>query len=163
MPFRHSVIHKTNIPKMPKKVIFVGSSSEAKTQAKALIKDLASPTIEFLPWWDAFTPGHLLLNDLAAIKTRAHAALLVFTPDIPATLRNTQVALPNQNVLFELGYFYSALSATKIALIKYGATYIPKDLDGYTHIPGSKFFKPGASVVAGKKTTESFNKWVVEL
>lgn len=148
---------------MPKKIIFVGSSSEAKTQAKALIKDLASPTLEFLPWWEAFKPGQLLLNDLAEVRKKIYAALLVFTPDIPATVRGAQVALPNQNVLFELGYLYSALDSSRIALIKYGATYIPKDLDGYTHISGSKYFKPGASVVAGKKTTESFNKWVVEL
>ena len=148
---------------MPKKKIFVGSSSEAKTQAKALIKDLTSPTIEFIPWWEAFTPGHLLLNDLAAVKKQVVAALLVFTPDIPATVRGAQVALPNQNVLFELGYFFSALDPSKIALIKYGATHIPKDLDGYTHIPGSTYFKPGASVVAGVKTTAAFNKWVVEL
>jgi predicted nucleotide-binding protein len=148
---------------MPKKKIFVASSSEAKTQAKALMKDLTSPTIEFIPWWEAITPGHLLLNDLGEIKKQVSAALLVFTPDIPATLRNSQVALPNQNVLFELGYFFSAIDLSKIALIRYGSTYIPKDLDGYTHIPGSKYFKPGASVVAGIKTKKAFDKWVVEL
>jgi predicted nucleotide-binding protein len=148
---------------MPKIKIFVGSSSEAKTQAKVLVRDLASPTIEFIPWWDAFTPGRLLLEDLKSIKNEVSAALLLFTPDIPATVRGSQVALPNQNVLFELGYFFSTLDAQNIALIKYGATYIPKDLDGYTHIPGSKYFKPGASVAAGAKTKNAFSKWLVAL
>jgi len=89
--------------------------------------------------------------------------LLLFTPDIPATIRGNQVALPNQNVLFELGYFLSAFDASRIALVKYGATYIPKDLDGYTHIPGSGFFKSGCAAVAGKKTKASFNRWIVAL
>ena len=148
---------------MPKTVIFVGSSSEAKTQAKALIKHFASATVEFLPWWECFTPGHLLLNDLENASKKINAALLLLTPDIPATVRGNQVALPNQNVLFELGYFFSALGAPKIALMKYGATSIPKDLDGYTHIPGSNFFKPRASVLVGKKTNAAFNNWIASV
>ncbi len=148
---------------MAKTTIFVGSSSEAQAQAKVLIRDLKSPTIEFLPWWECFTPGHLLLQDLARVKKKANAALLLFTPDVPATIRGEQVALPNQNVLFELGYFFSAFNASRIALIKYGKTYIPKDLDGYTHIPGSGFFKPKFYVIPGKKTKKQFDKWVAEL
>jgi hypothetical protein len=71
--------------------------------------------------------------------------------------------LPNQNVLFELGYFFSAFDASRIALVKYGTTHIPKDLDGYTHIRGSKFFKAGASTTAGKRTKEDFAKWTKQL
>jgi hypothetical protein len=148
---------------MSKAIVFVGSSSEAEAQAKSLIRDLSSPMIEFLPWWDAFTPGHLLLSDLAEVKKNATAALLLFTPDIPAKVRGSKVTLPNQNVLFELGYFFSAFDASRIALIRCGATHIPKDLDGYTHVLGSKFFKPGAAVPAGKKTREQFGKWVAQL
>ena len=146
---------------MPKTTIFVGSSSEAKSQAKVLIRDLASPTIEFIPWWDCFTAGHLLLDDLDAVTKKASAAMLLFTPDVSATLRGNQVALPNQNVLFELGYFFGKFKRERVALVKYAATYVPKDLDGYTHIPGSGFFKPHASTVAGKKTKTEFNKWIV--
>jgi hypothetical protein len=148
---------------MSKTIVFVGSSKEAKAQAKGLIRDFRSPAIKFLPWWDAFTPGHLLLRDLADVKRKATAALLLFTPDIPAKVRDIKVILPNQNVLFELGYFFSAFEASRIALIKYGAAHIPKDLDGYTHVPGSDFFKPGAAVAAGKKTKEQFGKWVAQL
>ncbi|MBF6606084.1 MAG: DUF3892 domain-containing protein [Chloroflexi bacterium] len=39
------------------------------------------PTLEFLPWWDAFTPGRTLLEDLETIKGRADAALLVVSPE----------------------------------------------------------------------------------
>jgi Predicted nucleotide-binding protein containing TIR-like domain len=143
--------------------IFVGSSGEAKAQAKVLIRDLASSSITFLPWWETFTPGHLLLDDLADIRGKATAALLLFTPDISAKVRTSKVALPNQNVLFELGYFFSAFDASRIALVRYGATYIPKDLDGYTHIRGSQFFKSGASTTIGKKTKEDFGKWAKQL
>lgn len=148
---------------MPKTKIFLGSSKEAKNQANAIVKHFTSATIEFVPWWDAFTPGHLLLNDLEAVVEKVDAAMLLFTPDIAATVRGNQVALPNQNVLFELGYFFSALGQEKIALMKYGATYIPKDLDGYTHVPGSKFFKPGGIVAPGKKTKSAFDKWIASI
>jgi predicted nucleotide-binding protein len=149
---------------MSKITVFVGSSQEAKAQAKVLIRDLASPTIEFLPWWECFTAGHLLLDDLDEVKKKkATAALLLFTPDVPATVRGSSVALPNQNVLFELGYFFSAFDRSRIALVKYGSTYIPKDLEGYTHISGSGYFKPKASTVAGKKTKEEYNRWIAQL
>jgi predicted nucleotide-binding protein len=148
---------------MPKTTIFVGSSLEAKTQAKTLIKHFTSATVVFLPWWDCFTPGNLLLNDLENARRKIDAALILLTPDIAATVRGNQVALPNQNVLFELGYFFSALGASKIALMKYAATSIPKDLDGYTHIPGSNFFKPRASVLVGKKTNAAFNNWIASI
>jgi predicted nucleotide-binding protein len=148
---------------MPKTVIFVGSSQEAKTQTKALTTALTSPTIEFLPWWECFTAGHLLLDDLEAVRTKATAAMFILTPDIPATMRGVSVALPNQNVLFEVGYFFNAFDRARIALVKYGATTIPKDLDGYTHIKGSDYFKPRVSTVVGKKTREAFDKWIVSL
>ena len=71
--------------------------------------------------------------------------------------------LPNQNVLFELGYFFTAVKPECIALIKYGDVMIPGDLDGYTHIPGSKSFVPKRFVKAGKATKSEFSKWVSDL
>ena len=86
-----------------------------------------------------------------------------FTPDIKGTFRRERVMLPNQNVLFELGYFFTAVKPECIALIKYGDVMIPGDLDGYTHIPGSKSFVPKRFVKAGKATKSEFSKWVSDL
>ena len=38
---------------MPKTTLFIGSFTAAKSQAKALVRELSGPTLQFLPWWDA--------------------------------------------------------------------------------------------------------------
>jgi len=90
---------------MPSTKIFVGSSAASKTQAKLLIKGLATPTVTFLPWWNSFTAGRTLLEELDSIKKEVDGALLLFTPEFPATIRSNTVAIPNQTVLFEFAYF----------------------------------------------------------
>ena len=88
---------------MPKTVLFIGSSAAAKSQAKALVKTLTSDTLEFLPWWDAFTPGKTLLEELDAVRDKVHGALLVFSPEAQTVIRKDKKFVPNMNVLFEFG------------------------------------------------------------
>jgi predicted nucleotide-binding protein len=145
---------------MPNAKIFVGCSSAAKTQAKTLIKGLANPTTTFIPWWDEFTPGRTLLEELDTIDKKVDGAILVFSPEIPVTIRGNGTAIPNLNVLFEFGYFYGTKGKQKVAMVKYGDFYLPSDLSGYIHIPGSKFFKSGAAAQVGKKTRDAFDKWI---
>lgn len=141
--------------------IFVGSSNAAKVQARALIDGLKNPNIEFLPWWEQFTPGSTLLDELTRIKNEVNAAILIFTPEAVATNRKgTEIVVPNMNVLFEFGFFYSALGREKVSIIKYSNVTLPSDLSGYIHIAGSKFFKPGESVLTGKKTKKDFESWI---
>jgi Predicted nucleotide-binding protein containing TIR-like domain len=85
--------------------VFVGSSGAARNQAKLLIKDLQSASITFHPWWDAFTPTRTLLESLEATAKKVDAAILLFSPDFPGTIRGNSVALPNQNVMFEFGFY----------------------------------------------------------
>jgi len=40
---------------MPTTTVFIGSSTAAKSQAKALVKELTSATLKFLPWWGVHT------------------------------------------------------------------------------------------------------------
>jgi predicted nucleotide-binding protein len=148
---------------MPKTRIFIGSSSASKTQAKAVVKAFESPTVEFVPWWGAFTPGRTLLEDLDSIKAKVDAALLLFAPEAESTVRGNVVQTPNLNVLFEFGYFYGHFGKQKVAMLKYGSFYLPSDLGGYIHINGSKFFKRGAVVQVGKRTTGEFTKWVAQV
>ncbi len=67
-------------------------------------------------------------------------ALLVLTPDTRAEIREKSVYLPNQNVLFEFGFFYSALGPTRVALVRFGNVHLPEDLGGYIYIYGRKKF-----------------------
>ncbi len=148
---------------MPKTTIFIGSSSAAKSQAKAIVKALSGPTLDFLPWWETFTPGRTLLEELDAIRGRVNGALLLFSPESSTSIRKTAYEIPNLNVLFEFGYFYGHFGKEKVAMLKYGEFYLPSDLGGYIHIFGSKGFKRSAVTAVGKRTTTEFTRWVEKL
>ena len=143
--------------------IFVGSSAAAKSQARALVRHFARPGLKFLPWWDAFTAGRTLLKDLDHISGRVGAALLVFSPESTTRIRNKRHAVPNLNVLFELGYFYGHFGEKKVAMVKYGDFYLPSDLGGYIHIAGSRSFRRSAAVPIGKRTEREFERWIAAL
>lgn len=140
--------------------IFVGSSAAAKSQARTIMRAFARPGLKFLPWWNAFTAGRTLLADLDAIRSRVHAALLVFSPESSTRIRNKRQEVPNLNVLFELGYFYGHFGAARVAMIRYGDFYLPSDLGGYIHIAGSRAFRRGKAVPVGKRTEREFERWV---
>jgi len=140
--------------------IFVGSSSGAKTQAKKFILGCQHKNITYLPWWEQFTAGKTLLSELDRIRKNVDAAVLLLTPEALSTnARGTEIIVPNQNVLFEFGYFYAALGQSKVALAKYGTVSLPSDLAGYIHIFGSTFFKTNAGLAVGKRTRAEFDRW----
>lgn len=143
--------------------IFIGSSSAAKSQARAVIRKFASPALKFLPWWDAFTAGRTLLEDLDRIRARADGALLLFSPESTTRIRNRKHNLPNLNVLFEFAYFYGHFGRQRVAMLKYGEFYLPGDLGGYIHISGSRSFRRGAAIQVGKRTSREFERWVSQL
>ena len=148
---------------MPKTTIFLGSSSAAKSQAKAIVHKLSGPTLEFLPWWETFTPGRTLLEELDEVRGKVNGALLLFSPESTTSIRKTAYEIPNLNVLFEFGYFYGHFGKEKVAMLKYGDFYLPSDLGGYIHISGSKGFKRGSVTAVGKRTTGEFTRWVQKL
>ncbi|HEU0224926.1 MAG TPA: TIR domain-containing protein [Steroidobacteraceae bacterium] len=143
--------------------IFIGSSSAAKSQARAIIRRFTRPGLGFVPWWDAFTAGRTLLKDLDRIRGRVDAALLLFSPESTTRIRNRRHAVPNLNVLFELGYFYGHFGERKVAMVRYGDFYLPTDLGGYIHIAGSRSFRRGAAVPVGKRTEREFERWIAAL
>ncbi|SRR6266446_5954838 len=148
---------------MPKTTIFIGCSAAAKCQARAVVRKFTSPTLKFLPWWDAFTAGRTLLEDLDNIRGKVDGALLLFSPESTTRIRNKKYDVPNLNVLFEFGYFYGHFGKTKVAMLKYSEFYTPSDFGGYIHIFGSKFFRRGAVVQVGKRTSTEFEKWISQL
>jgi len=148
---------------MPETRIFVGSSSAAKSQARAVVKAFSSPTLTLIPWWEAFTAGRTLLEDLDRIRTRVDGALLLFSPESVSSIRRKKYQVPNLNVLFEFAYFYGHFGRQKVAMLKYGDFYLPSDLGGYIHIFGSKSFRRGAAVKVGKRTSDEFGRWVAQL
>lgn len=148
---------------MPTTTLFLGSSAAAKSQAKAVVAKFQGPTLKFLPWWDAFTAGRTLLEDLDAIRGKVDGAVLLFSPEARSTVRRKTVQVPNLNVLFEFGYFYGHFGKRRTAMLKYGDFYLPSDFGGYIHIHGSTFFKRGAAVKVGKRTESEFGRWLAAL
>jgi predicted nucleotide-binding protein len=148
---------------MPKTTIFIGSSSAAKSQAKAIVKAFSSDTLEFLPWWDAFTPGKTLLEELDAIRDKVDGAVLLFSPEAETVIRKDKKFIPNLNVLFEFGYFYGHFGKQKVAILKYGEFFLPSDFGGYIYIQGSQAFARSGVVQVGKGTKTAFKKWIQQL
>lgn len=140
--------------------IFVGSASGAKSQAKAFIKANTKWGVSFLPWWEAFHPGRVLIDELKRIKSQVDAAILLVSPDVKAKIRGQYQYIPNLNVLLEFGYFYSAFGKKRVAIVKYGNVHLPSDLGGYIHIAGSSHFTHNGVVQPGKKTKADFAAWV---
>jgi predicted nucleotide-binding protein len=141
--------------------IFVGSSTGAKSQAKKFMEGCRHSNVKYLPWWEQFTTGSTLLDELDKIRKSVSAAILMLTPEASSTnAKGTEIVVANQNVLFEFGYLYAALGKSNVALAKYGSINLPSDLGGYIHIFGSKFFKHGAAVPVGAKTKAGFDQWL---
>lgn len=140
--------------------VFVGSSTAAKCQAKYLMKGCAASDIQFLPWWEQFIPGQTLLEELTRIRKTVQRAILILSPETETEVRGYNHAIPSLNVLFEFGFFYSALGKDKVAVVRYGDIYLPSDLDGYIHITGSKHFTRGHAVSVGKRTKTEFDRWL---
>jgi len=105
-------------------------------------------------------PGRTLLEELWRIRKSIDRAVLILSPESTTVVRRKKHAIPNLNVLFEFGFFYSALGKDRVAVVRYGVLYLPSDLDGYIHITGSKHFTRGHGVVVGKRTKEDFDRWL---
>jgi len=148
---------------MPITTIFLGSSASARPQAKALIRKLEGPTVTFLPWWESFTAGGTLLEELDEIKETVDAAVLLMSPESDTRIRGNDVSIPNLNVLFELGYLSGHLGRRRVAMVRYGDFYLPSDLAGYVHITGSSVFRRGGVVRVGKRTVADFGRWVEQV
>jgi len=140
--------------------LFVASSKEARTQAKEFIKGCSKDNLEYIPWWDKFVAGRTLLEELDNISKDVHGAVIILTPEGVATNnKGTQIVIPNLNVLFEFGYFYSKFGKNNVLVAKYGKVNLPTDLGGYIHAFGSDYFKPNAKVPVSKRTLKEFDKW----
>ncbi len=140
--------------------IFIASSTAAKSQAKAFIKGCSHADVTFLAWWDQFVAGKTLLEELTRIRNQIDRAIIILSPESDTKLRGRKQPIPSLNVLFEFGFFYSALGPDNVAVVRYGKVHLPSDLDGYIHITGSKGFTRSGAVKVGKQTKTEFERWL---
>jgi predicted nucleotide-binding protein len=100
--------------------VFIGSSTEGKKVAEALklqLKDVATSTI----WSEGvFGIGKNYLESLTAALSNYEFAILVLTPDDEAWVRGSDVRLPRDNVLFELGLFTGQYGRKRVFVVHLG-------------------------------------------
>jgi CRP/FNR family cyclic AMP-dependent transcriptional regulator len=118
-----------------KPILFIGSSKEHLSVAKALAagvpKDIASVTL----WSDGvFGASKFPIEDLETQIGIADFAVLVVGPDDRVISRGSESDAPRDNVVFELGLFMGALSRSRTFLLAPlgHKIKIPTDLLGLT-------------------------------
>jgi len=117
--------------------VFVMSSTNGRVVADPLAEMLAeSGEVDVAPWHEAFKPGDQFLETLRTATLRFDFGILVVTPDDATRKRDVDGKEPRDNVIFELGMFYSALGARRALpiVVKVDGVQpsLPTDLLGVT-------------------------------
>jgi predicted nucleotide-binding protein len=127
--------------KNPRPVIFIGSSSESISVAKAIEKAIAKDPVTVEPWHQGvFGVSDGTIESLENIARRSDFAILVLSADDKVRIRRGKQVAPRDNVIFELGLFMGSLGRTRTFMVvqKHSKLRLPPDLDGVTYIPFSK-------------------------
>jgi len=114
-----------------KKRIFIGSSSEQLGTLNE-ITTLLGPSVECIPWTDAFGLNKSGLDSLIKQSRLADFSILIATKDDLTKQRGETKTKPRDNVIFEFGLFLGAAGPEKCYLIAEEEAGLPSDLDGIT-------------------------------
>jgi len=135
--------------------VFVASSSEQIDVAKSAAAALQSPQLEAKVWDEAtFDFSDSYMESLEKELERADFAVVIFTADDPANVRNKKVNLPRDNVIFELGLFTGRLGRKRCFFVIDGmsTTEVASDLSGVNYV---KFYRDGASTGSGRLSLDA--------
>lgn len=148
------------------KKIFIVSSGKAYDKAEEIAAILAEqPDIEPALWREEFKSGDITFTRIAKVAGEVAGAVVVASPDDRSTIQDESgneqaVSVPRANVLFEYGFFVSALGLSRVMLCRYQPAYLPSDLAGVTHIDMGKW-PMGPKIDAAKKLR--IKTWAREL
>jgi len=123
-----------------KPTVFLGSSSQAKPVAQALVTPLSEYAL-LKPWWapENFKPSRSTLDGLLESARKYDFGIFILAPDDKTTSHSKTFFSARDNALFEFGLFLGALGderAWAIAVTRSGRRAKPaSDLLGIT-IPG---------------------------
>jgi hypothetical protein len=123
---------------MPSPLIFIGSSSEALPDAKAIRSVLANSFTTNLWSERLFELGEDTLSNLIRFVQFHDFAVLIISDDDTTISRRKALGSPRDNVIFELGLFMGALGRRRVFAIviqtKARPPKIPTDLLGNTFV-----------------------------
>jgi predicted nucleotide-binding protein len=116
--------------------VFIGSSVESLSIAYAIQENLeyvAEVTV-----WDQgiFKLSSTALDSLVKAARNSDAAVFVFAPDDIAKIRQAEVPVARDNVVFELGFFMGVLGADRVYFVvprNEQKLHLPTDLLGVTY------------------------------
>jgi len=117
--------------------VFIGSSSEALTEATSLKESLNRKGVTCSLWTqDVFQPSQTTIEDLLKFADSSDFAILLMTADDMTISRGRRKKTPRDNVVFELGLFMGAIGRdrTFIASPRKVDLKLPTDLLGVTHL-----------------------------
>ena len=117
--------------------VFIGSSSEALTEATRLKESLNRKGVTCSLWTqDVFQPSQTTIEDLLKFADSSDFAILLMTADDMTISRGRRKKTPRDNVVFELGLFMGAIGRdrTFIASPRKVDLKLPTDLLGVTHL-----------------------------
>lgn len=108
---------------MQKPTLFIASSTEGLPVAEVINANL-DHTCECTLWpQGTFKLGSITIKDLITKASAVDFAVFVFTPDDVATIRERQVAIARDNVVFELGLFVGSVGLERCYIVK------PRDVE----------------------------------
>ena len=131
-------------------VIFIGSSSEALTEATWVSDSLnRRPVVSQLWTQGVFQLSKTTIEDLMRMATESDFAALLLTPDDMTASRGKKKSSPRDNAVFELGLFMGALGRERAFIVtpKGVDLKLPTDLLGMTHIQ----FTQGSKKTVGQR------------
>lgn len=112
---------------------FVGSSSESRDIAEAILQNLEDK-VEITCWYhDFFDPTSSVLDDLVAKVNKFDFGIFIFAPDDVVQIRQQQSKSVRDNVLFELGLFIGRLGMQRVFIVAhpdFQDMRVPSDLTG---------------------------------
>lgn len=120
--------------------VFIGSSGEGKTFAKAIKANLESPDVRITIWCDIFDPNRSFLDSLLQATKEFDYAIMVLTFDDVVTTRGEQNPAIRDNIYFEFGLFLAAFGGDRVfpvCAVNDPAVFkkISSDLLGITLLP----------------------------
>lgn len=118
---------------MPKPVVFFSSGREdaelLNVLASLVTTDWALPDL----WTEAFQTGETLLNSLRERAGRAQFCVILYTSRGVVNRRGHSRPAPNDNLLFELGFFSALLGERNVVVVvsRGNRPELPSNYDGY--------------------------------
>jgi|JI10StandDraft_1071094.scaffolds.fasta_scaffold221797_2 hypothetical protein len=124
--------------------VFIGSSTEGKPYAEAVLRGLAA--IAECQLWSqgVFEAGGTIQNSLLSAIAKSDFVVIVLTPDDSTIVRGESYLTPRDNLVFEAGLGFGLVHPTRTLLIpaRSKAMKQPSDLAGYNFVDA---FEPNPS------------------